>query len=719
MLVGALLALFYGALPVRAAGPITNAADVLALSTSRAAQGIQVSITGVVTVAEPSWSGRFFMQDASGGVFVNNVGKAQPQVGDQVHVTGVSFAGGYAPCVTKPSWIRLGAAPLPEAKPVTIDRLMSGAEDSQRIAVSGIVRYAGASSNRLALDIVSGGFRLRAFCPLLPAFDPISLTGAEVLLKGTAGTSYNAPLRHFVTVTLYVPRLEDFIVQKPGAARPFDEPVLSLNNIAQFREDASPAKLAHVKGFVVYQRDGQDLFLQDASGGLQIKSRQTLALKPGDAVEAVGFPAIENFLPVLDDAIFRKTGEASVPVQPTNVAISNLQKGLHHGSLVAIEGKLIERSERALGKAGDKANALTTLVLQNTNLIFVAEKYAPDDGSLASIPIGSVVRVTGVCFLENNENGKFKTFRVLLPSSHDVAVLARPGWLTPPHLLISLTVVLGILLMAVSWSVMVSKRNSMLKLLVRDRELAQRELQEAHGQLEERVNERTAQLKVEMTARKESELQFRAVLTERTRLAQELHDTLEQTMTGIALQLNLAENHFEKNPLNAFHHLKLARSLMRQSRGYLRDSVMGLRQRASEEFNLAAALKTTSQQIADGTNIRLEVQTSGDRHALTEVVEENLLRIGQEAVTNVVKHADATRLNVELQFARGNVVLLVRDDGKGFDAAHPAGPRDGHFGLLGMSERAARLGGQLVVTSAPGAGTSVRAEIPTEHPTGA
>ena len=120
---------------------------------------------------------------------------------------------------------------------------------------------------------------------------------------------------------------------------------------------------------------------------------------------------------------------------------------------------------------------------------------------------------------------------------------------------------------------MVAKKNSILKSLVQEKETAQCELQQAHDQLEERVKERTAQLKVEMTTRKESELQFRAVLTERTRLAQELHDTLEQTLTGIALQQDLVANQFEKNPNSASHHLKLARSLMRKSQVDLHRSV--------------------------------------------------------------------------------------------------------------------------------------------------
>ena len=127
--------------------------------------------------------------------------------------------------------------------------------------------------DRLRIELVSGGFRLHAFSPIPPNIDPMSLMGAKVLLKGTAGTTYNAPLRHFMMVTLYVPRLEDFTILQPAPTNLFNEPLIPLNDIAQYRRDSSPAKLVHVKGVVTYQRKGKDLFLQDATGGLQVKSK--------------------------------------------------------------------------------------------------------------------------------------------------------------------------------------------------------------------------------------------------------------------------------------------------------------------------------------------------------------------------------------------------------------------------------------------------------------
>ncbi len=694
---------------------LTNAMDVLALSATNAASQIPVHVKGVVTVAEPTpaWGNRFFVQDASGSVFVDNRVSAQPAVGDLVEVWGVTHPGGYAPVISKPHFKKIGTAPLPAARPVTIERLMSGVEDSQRVEISGIVRTAQIVATRLQVELASGGYRFSAYAPVRPGLDPQSLVGAKVLLRGTAAAAFNAPLRHFVKVAVFASRVEDFVVQEPAPTGGFNEPVIPLNGIAQYRIDRSPGNQMHVKGVVAYQRKGVDIFLEDGDGGLEVRTTQTNTVTPGDVVEAVGFPAVDNYLPVLEDAVFRKTTDPRMNLVPRVATPGGIQRGLHHADLITLQGRLIDRLVKGISQNSDEADIRTTLVLQTTNLYFTAEKDTTEENSLlSSIPIGSLVNVTGICLLESDSDGKIKSVRILLRSSHDVEILAEPSWFTPQRLLIILVIALTVLLLVVSWSVMVSQKNLVLKSLVREKETAQHELQEAHDQLEERVRERTTQLKVEMTARKESELQFRAVLTERTRLAQELHDTLEQTMTGIALQMDLVANLSEKNPGNAQHHLKLARNLMRQSQVDLRQSLWGLRSRATEKFNLASALLTNGRQTAGSAGIQIDVETIGDAVTLSEVVEENLLRIGQEAITNVVKHSGATHVKIELEYTPKKVVLRIRDDGKGFDPEACAGPGDGHFGLLGIRERAERLNGQVNFTSSPEKGTCVRIEIP-------
>ena len=566
---------------------LTNASDVLALSVGDAASGLPVSVKGVVTAAEPSWTGRFFVQDSSGGIFVQLITNTQPVPGDIVQVEGVSSKGKYAPVISRPRWVKLGTAPLPKAKHVSAERLMSGAEDSQRVEVSGIVRTAEPVGGRISIQIASGGYRFRASFPPSPDVDPQSLVGARVLVRGTAGATFNHGLdlrQSIINVTLFVPEATDIIVEQPAPASPFGRPPVPLNSIAQYQHDPPLGYQVHVKGVVTYQRKGESIFLHDATGGLEVKTASTNDVPPGETVEAVGFPAVDNFLPVLEDAVFRKTGDTRSSLEPTNTTVADLLRGLHHADYVLLRGRLIDRL--VVGARTDVNDTIrTTLILQDSNAVFAAEKETSEPNTLLSgIPIGSLIEARGICLLDGNGDGTIKSFRLLLPTSHDVQVIEKPSWLTPQHLLMSLVSVFAILIVAVGWTIWVSNKNSVLKSVVREKETAQMELQQAHDQLEERVKERTAQLKVEMTARKESELQFRAVLTERTRLAQELHDTLEQTLTGIALQQDLVANQFAKNPDSATHHLKLARSLMRQSQVDLHRSVWGLRSRADEQF---------------------------------------------------------------------------------------------------------------------------------------
>jgi len=305
--------------------------------------------------------------------------------------------------------------------------------------------------------------------------------------------------------------------------------------------------------------------------------------------------------------------------------------------------------------------------------------------------------------------------QLLLPSSKDVRILAEPSWMTPQRLLAILAVSLVVILIASTWIIMISRRNSVLKQLIHERELDRKELQKAHDTLEWRVKERTRQLKIQITARKEADLQSKAVLSERTRLAKELHDTIEQTMTGVTLQLNAVAKLLPQNPQTAGHHLGLARNMVRTSRVDLRRSIWDLRTRELEQFDLPTALLISGNQIVDGANIRIEIQTEGETRPLPEIVEENILRIGQEAMTNAVKHSGASRLVLQLAFRGEKVLLTVNDNGSGFTPETCAGPNEGHFGLLGMSERVKRLAGKISIISGPGKGTTIRVEIPAKE----
>lgn len=703
----------WGSPPKAAASVLTNASAVLALSGEQASLGIKVDIQGIVTAAEPDWGGRFFIQDSSGGVFVENISSRQPAPGDVLRLSGVSFPGGYAPTITRPTWVKIGKASLPTPKIVAMDDLMSGAEDGQRIQFSGIVRQAEQKGNLLHFQVTSGGCRVTVYTPMLSSITPGKMVGALVTVTGTPATTFNATLRHLVSVDVYSPVQSDISIVKLAAVNPFQEPLTPINKIAQYRAGRSVADRVHIKGVLTFQRNGEDLFIRDSTGGLQVKSTQLLKLSKGDMVEAVGFPEFDNFLPILNDSVFQKTEGPRVNIIPDQPPIDEFLQGLHHSDLVTVSGILLDHLEERSTSPDGSPEVKTILELQSSNLVFtaVAQTPAPDQ-PLELIPIGSLVQVSGICFLQSSSDGRIQSVQILVPNTFSVKVLKKPSWLTPRRLFASLVIAFVVILVGMSWTIMVTKRNSALKSLIHERELDRAELQRAHDTLEWRVKERTEQLKFEVTSRKEAEVRFRATLAERTRLARELHDTIEQTMTGITLQLNTIKKLFEQSPQTATHHLGLIRNMVRRSRVDLRRSIWDLRNRELEQFDLCKALTMGAKEIADHAGIIVEMGTHGNSQPLPDIIEDTLLRIAQEAVTNSVKHAGAKSIKISLHFGSGNVTLEIFDDGIGFTPQNCLGPNDGHFGILGMRERAKRFDGQIEIISQPGKGTMVRVELP-------
>jgi len=709
--------LFLVAGSIRAQEPtavLSNAVDVISLPAEEASRSLKVFVTGVVTAADPALNGRFFVQDASGGVFVDNVNGRRPEPGELVEVSGITYVGAYAPTITAPRVRKIGVIDLPAAKPVSVEQLMSGAEDSQRIEISGVVRDARSDGSRLAIDLLAGGYPFRAYVVVPASFKPQELIGSQVRIRGTAAEAHNRSLRQLIMVEIYIPVLTDLVVEKPELINPFEKRLIPLNKLAQYRRDNSLGQRVHVKGVVTFQKPGEYVFLQDASGGLQVQTRQTTVFQPGDVVEAVGFPSFENYLPVLQAAILQETRDARLPIKPKPASIEELQNGLHHADYVSLTGKLIERTAKRGSRSKNSPASITTvLVLQGTNFTFSAEAdEAPGDPRLGSIPIGSVMEVNGICLTEIDSDGKLKSFQILMRSSDDVSIIKKTSWLTPQRLLVGFAIVCGVLIAIASWSVMVSRKNSMLNFLIREREKTQGQLQQAHDQLEERVRERTAQLKLQISARKEAELQFKAVLAERTRLAQELHDTVEQTLTGLALQLGIAVKLHAQNPEEELNHLELARKFLLRSQAEVRQSVWDLRKLVQEQFDLPSALLENARRVANYSSIQVTLETRGAVRVLPEVVEETFLRISHEAFTNVIKHARATAVNIQLEFEPQRVVLRIQDNGQGCVPETAAGPEEGHFGLLGIAERVKRVGGHFNLVSAPEKGTTVQVEIP-------
>jgi ligand-binding sensor domain-containing protein/signal transduction histidine kinase len=208
------------------------------------------------------------------------------------------------------------------------------------------------------------------------------------------------------------------------------------------------------------------------------------------------------------------------------------------------------------------------------------------------------------------------------------------------------------------------------------------------------------------------EAQFGAVLAERTRIAREIHDNLAQEMSGISVQLEVVARTMPPGADAARTHLDRARRQVRHGIAEARRYVWDLRSPALEDNDLPTALSETARRLTNETAIQAQVEVNGTFRPLARLVEDNLLRIGQEAMNNAVKHAQAQRIFVNLVFDAGRVRLSVRDDGRGFDSQVAGNGRAGHFGLIGMRERAAQIGGTLSIHSTAGSGTEVVADVP-------
>ena len=274
------------------------------------------------------------------------------------------------------------------------------------------------------------------------------------------------------------------------------------------------------------------------------------------------------------------------------------------------------------------------------------------------------------------------------------------------------------------------------------RHRAERALRAARDELEQRVRERTAsleqaneRLRAEIDERERSEqrlataavdlararrrarervleARFGAVLEERTRLAREIHDTLLQGFTGVSLQLLAAMGRIDGPPERRAA-LGGVLALAQKTLADARQAVWDMRPPALEGDDFAESLRTSLGHTLAEHGLEFDLAVRGTPHPLDPEVETVVFRVAQEAVANAVKHAAARTVRVRLAYGQSRLRLTVTDDGRGFAVDPDLRSYAGHWGLLGMRERASQLRGRLELRSAPGEGTKVVLTVPT------
>jgi signal transduction histidine kinase len=209
-----------------------------------------------------------------------------------------------------------------------------------------------------------------------------------------------------------------------------------------------------------------------------------------------------------------------------------------------------------------------------------------------------------------------------------------------------------------------------------------------------------------------AQAQRAAVLEERNRMARDIHDTLAQGFTGVIIQLEAAEDAISLGSRKeGDDHLHRAGELARRSLSEARRSVHALRPQVLQKHNFWDALKGIIKNTTVGTALHTTFAAQGNLPDLPQTWQENLLRIGEEALTNTLKYARARNFETRVIYREKELRLELRDDGDGFQV------NDSHdgFGLTGMRERAEQMGGLLSIESLRGKGTNVTLVVPCEE----
>ena len=204
--------------------------------------------------------------------------------------------------------------------------------------------------------------------------------------------------------------------------------------------------------------------------------------------------------------------------------------------------------------------------------------------------------------------------------------------------------------------------------------------------------------------------EFNAVLGERNRIAREIHDTLAQGFVAVSVQLEVVSRLLTVSADAAQEQLARARELVQDSLDEARRSIWQLRSQSSANGDFAARLSKAATRITASAPVKLKLQVNGAYRPLSPAVEDELLRIAGEAITNVVRHAHAASIDVHLQFDARKFRMTITDDGRGFSGQPNSTGEAGHFGLKGMRERAENIGAKLTIESVPGTGTTVAVE---------
>lgn len=649
--------------------PISSVAQVQSLPIEEARKALPVRIRGTVTGAINA-TGEHWMtfQDDTRGIFVELAGlsNAAPVVGELWEVEGHSAAGDFAPIVVAKRINCLGTGALPAPVRPTWAELLNGSQDVQWAELTGLVT--GVNSNSVTLHLPEG--RLALELQGYSESDLRPLLKAVVRIRGVLYAVWDATTRE-VRVGRVMMRNSTISVDVPAPTDPFDAVLRTPRELLLFDAHASAFRPVKVRGQIVYA-DASRLVLEAESTGLRLLPMGESQVKPGDLVDAVGYPDIGGGELTLREVLLKKTGVASLP-PPKSMEESGPPPANWNSARVRVEGKL-------LGWHLEKAEYV--LELQSGTRLYLARIAAGDAGTLSLRP-GSRLALVGVYVARSHglrSNSDNESFELLMNSLADLTILSRPPWWTLPRLFALLGLLLLILVITVIWNT----------------------------QLRRQVEQRTTQLHHEVRERERMERQA-ALETERSRIARDLHDDLGSSLTEISVLASTGQLPHSDLTRQATLFQSIgtrARSLI----AALDVIVWAVDPEDNSLQSLADYLTGYTNDFFSHTQIgcRFKIPVSFPPITLEGRVRHDLLMAVKESLNNIVRHAEATELEFRLAVGNAGLEIDIADNGKGIEN----GAHSGGHGLKNLSARLKKLGGQCTVEPRSHRGTIVKIRLP-------
>jgi len=658
---------FWWLLPLAAKSEtLTNFAQVRALSQEEAKQHIPVRLDAIVLGADPAIPWNFFLHDGTAGCYVQLLpGTNTPyfSLGTKLRLNGISQSLGYYPSVTRAQVEVIGKGEIPAPVRLLADQIFSPELDSAWVEVPARIVGYETGDKRFTLDIQVYGLLFKAELPLQNGAEAqaAALMQRPVLVRGILGTIFNRQWqmtdRHF-----FVPSFASIISTLPPASGQA-EPLIKVVQI--LTGGFGPQDHIRVHG-VVTQTDAKGFYLRDDSGSTLVYDGQTKRFPPGAQVEVTGFGDVAPFRPILRATRVAKLAQTNPP-PAVSFNFTNADLPAMQFELVMLEADYLGRKE------GRLENILQCRAGQQ-----IFEALLPKDNlPPPDFTPGDKILLTGICELTTTHAlprvGWVDGFRLHLAAADAVLVVTPVPWWNTQRLFVALAVTSAVALLGLLGTWMLRRQVTKQMAIISD------------------------------------SLRTEAVGKERDRMARELHDTLEQQLSGVALQLDGLDDAIKENPGAAAKILTLARRMLRYTRLEARRSVWDLRSKVLEKQGLVAALQNMAEST---TGVKIELQVNGGKVKLPAAVEFHLFRIAQEALANAVKHSQASVITIELEYGAKNLHLIVRDNGCGFDLQATEKFPGPHFGLMGMRERAAKMGGELNLETAPQKGCCLSVTVP-------